>query len=982
MPYTVTPRGSVLTAADAAASDYFGASVSLSSDGLVMAVGASTWEGAITNQGGVYIYDWTGGAWVQRGAVLVAADALYGNEKFGASVSLSADGSILAVGSISQDAPGSESTYAGAVYIYDWSGSAWVQRGSAFTSATAQFEFGNAVALSSDGLVLAVGQEQYWVSGLGQIGRCHVFDWSGTAWTERTPFNAADAGDYDYFGAGVALSSDGLILAVGASHWDGALSDQGGVYVYDWTGGVWGQRGSVLVAPDAAANDNFGASVSLSADGTLLAVGAENWENATSDAGSAYLFDLVGGVWTQSGSVIEAADAATWDGFGAAVALAPAKAVLAIGAYRWEGALSDQGGVYVYDCVAAVEPLYGTPTAPTLLTMLWPTGTSTAPTALTVSNPTGTPTAPTRLIMTATGSASAPALLAMIAPAPAVPAVAGVPGVVWSARCLIDGVDVSAQLVGQASVTAAEGAARIASVTLRPPAGLVAPLDYVGKSIALDYVQVIDATEVPRRLFTGRVDTPAYDPDSTLLTLTCTDDLQNVVAALPRTTVSHLVGGRFTEAVQGELDDEWDYAQARLTTVAGSLDASASGGLRTTLWDSGSTWATFTESELIYRRMQLTLPQRSTLINKVEIGFDYRFMRLHQRQTTVGWSGTQPEMAKNGYQYPTQQDILGAAEGTGWTVTQGIFYPAPTAIPVEIPVGSSLLSGFFYPPDGSIDMAVLHLAHRHSQTVTERYTITVTAGESVAVNGELPSALRGALASDFSGSAWESALDVVPLMPEGGVQDYAPDADRDAADYAIQTLLDQARVKILSSHRSGRVGNAILCNPDLDLDKRVAIDTAQVSAAGKVALLVHVLDFESGSATTEFSLAISGVGGDGSSTPDVLAPPPPRMFVDHSLDWVYEIPPLACHTYGVTAYDEGLMGLLLNPSEGILVEDIPYYGSINAANPFYVEGSYPVTGFRMQMPGVDDADRNPIDDPVAASYSIIVPTDTLTFTVP
>ena len=52
-------RGSVLTASDAAASDYFGRSVSLSSDGLILAVGAYSWEGANTDQGGVYIYDWS-----------------------------------------------------------------------------------------------------------------------------------------------------------------------------------------------------------------------------------------------------------------------------------------------------------------------------------------------------------------------------------------------------------------------------------------------------------------------------------------------------------------------------------------------------------------------------------------------------------------------------------------------------------------------------------------------------------------------------------------------------------------------------------------------------------------------------------------------------------------------------------------------------------------------------------------------------------
>ena len=955
----ITQRGSVLVAADAAASDFYGRAVALSANGLVMAVGANQWEGGASDQGGVYIYDWSGSAWVARGSVLEAADAA-ASRKFGTAVSLSDDGEILAVADYIS------------VYIYDWSGSAWVARGSKLTDGNIV----GAVSLSGDGSVMAIGEP----NRFDVRGRVYIYDWSGSAWVARgSALIRSDDITFSAFGDSVALSSAGTVLAVGCSMRD-VSGDEGAVYVFDWSGSAWVERSPILIAADATTNDFFGSGVALSDNASMLAVGA--YQAGAEGGGRVYLYDWLGGSWVQR-SLITAPDYGAGDTFGMSVALSGAGDVLAIGAMKWDSA-TDQGGVYIYD----IEP-ENIVTAPTELTMLLSNGVAIAPTELTMDArayaptsltllwPSGTASAPTSLTMIAHGAASAPTTLALIDTSTALATAA----TVWSARCLIDGVDVSASLVGQASVTCDEGAARIASLTLLPPSGSIDPMDYVGKRITLDYVLVVAGTPVPRRLFTGRIDTPEYDPASTLLTLTCTDDMQNIIAALPRSTIDHLIGGRFTEAVQGEIDDNWYYAQARLTTVAGSLDASASGGLRTTLWDTSGTWATFTDSDLIYQQSRLLLPQRSRLINKVEIGFDYRFMRLHQRQTSLDWSGTLPEMAKNGYQYPTQQEILGAAEGTGWTVTRSFFWPAPAAIEVEFPVGPSLLSGFFYPPAGSVNTALLHVAHRHSQTVTEHYTITVTAHGSVAANGELPSSLRGALASDFSGDNWESALDVEPLMLGGGVLDYAPDADRAAADYAIQTLLDQAEAKILSSHRSGRVGNAILCNPDLDLDKRVAIDTAQISASGKVAQVVHVLDFAAGSAVSEFSLAISGAGGTASGA-DTLAPPPPRLFVDSSLDWVYEIPPLSCHTFGVAAYDEGLMGLLLNPSEFILVEDIPAFGTINTANPFYTEGSYPVTGFRVQMPGVDDVDRDPVDDPVTASYSIIVPDDTLTFTVP
>jgi hypothetical protein len=589
-----------------------------------------------------------------------------------------------------------------------------------------------------------------------------------------------------------------------------------------------------------------------------------------------------------------------------------------------------------------------------------------ADTALTVSWPSGSASAATELTVTAEGEASASTLLAVIG-------AAHVP--TWRARCLIDGVDVSAQLVGQASVSADEGAARIAQLTLQPPSGIIEPLDYVGKTISLDYVLVIGGVDVPRRLFTGRIDTPAYDPATTLLQLDCVDDLQNRIAALDRTVIDGLIGGRYSEAVQGEVDDNWDYAKALLSTVPASLDAGASGGLRLTDWQLASAWATYDAGDLLYQRCTLALPQRSTLINNVTCEFGYRYPRLRQRYTSIGWSGTQADMLKVGYAYPKQQDIAGAAGGSGWVVTTEVYYPAPAAIPHSS-------GGFVHPDEGSIDMAVLFMTQRHSQTVDELYTLTVAAPESVSANGELPHTLRGALASEFDGQNWESALDIAPFLTSGGEMDYSPDAPRVDAEHAIQTLLDQANVKILGSHRSARVGNAVLCNPDLDLDKRVTIDTADVQASGKAASVTHLLDFDAGSAVTEFEIALSGIGGAGIITPDTLAPPTPPAEAVESQAWGASIPSLTVNIYGVTPYQDGLMGLLINPPESITVDDVPGEGTVTYDNPYYVAGSYPVTGFRVAMPGVDDADRNPIAIPVEQSYQLLIPSDTLTFTIP
>jgi len=281
----------VLEASDAADSDDFGSSVSLSDDGSVLAVGAYLWESTGTNRGGVYIYDWSGGTWVQRGSVIEASDAADG-DRFGSSVSLSDDGSVLAVGAYFWESTGTDR---GGVYIYDWSGGTWVQRGSVIEASDAadSDRFGSSVSLSDDGSVLAVGA-YFWESTGTNRGGVYIYDWSGGTWVQRgSVIEASDAADSDYFGISVSLSDDGSVLAVGASLWESTGTNRGGVYIYDWSGGTWVQRGSVIEASDAADSDDFGSSVSLSDDGSVLAVGAYFWESTGTDRGGVYSYSLV-----------------------------------------------------------------------------------------------------------------------------------------------------------------------------------------------------------------------------------------------------------------------------------------------------------------------------------------------------------------------------------------------------------------------------------------------------------------------------------------------------------------------------------------------------------------------------------------------------------------------------------------------------------------------------------------------------------------
>ena len=133
--------------------------MSLSSDGSIVAIGAPV-NGGGSYTGHVRIYEWSGSAWVQKGSDI---DGEAGYDESGHSVSLSSDGSIVAIGAWYNDDTGSD---AGHVRIYEWSGSAWVQKGSDIDGEAAGDKSGQSVSLSSDGSIVAIGAP---FNGKGQV---------------------------------------------------------------------------------------------------------------------------------------------------------------------------------------------------------------------------------------------------------------------------------------------------------------------------------------------------------------------------------------------------------------------------------------------------------------------------------------------------------------------------------------------------------------------------------------------------------------------------------------------------------------------------------------------------------------------------------------------------------------------------------------------------------------------------------------------
>jgi hypothetical protein len=200
-------------------------------------------------------------------------------------------------------------------------------------------------------------------------------------WAQEAYVKASNTGLGDGFGYSVALSADGTTLAVGARDEDSAATGIGGdqtsnrfinsgaVYVFRRTAGVWAQEAYVK-ASNTGADDYFGWSVALSADGSALAVGApeedsaatgiggDQTSNAANQSGAGYVFRRSATTWVQE-AYVKASNTAATDSLGAG-AISGDASTLAVGAYQEDSnatgvggdqlnnAAADSGAVYVY----------------------------------------------------------------------------------------------------------------------------------------------------------------------------------------------------------------------------------------------------------------------------------------------------------------------------------------------------------------------------------------------------------------------------------------------------------------------------------------------------------------------------------------------------------------------------------------------------------------------------------------------------------
>jgi hypothetical protein len=313
--------------------DKFGKAVSLSADGQILAIGAPFTDELGNDSGSVRIYRKTAENWTQIGNTITGSAAL---EFTGWAVSLSADGQTVAIGATGTTSNGNSS---GSVRIYRNIADNWTLIGNPINGEAARDLAGSAITLSADGQVIVIGYPANDSHG-SNSGKVKVFRNHAGTWTQIGN-DLIGIGSTNYFGASVALSTDGQVLAVGApqnSNTQGTNS--GAVSIYHNVAGSWTPMGEPLLGQSD--RDFFGTAVALSADGQTLAVSAIGSDQ---DRGTVHVYRYRSDRWEQHGD--DLVGQLPGEAFGTAVVLSADGQTVAVSAMAAE-ASQNHGIVRTY----------------------------------------------------------------------------------------------------------------------------------------------------------------------------------------------------------------------------------------------------------------------------------------------------------------------------------------------------------------------------------------------------------------------------------------------------------------------------------------------------------------------------------------------------------------------------------------------------------------------------------------------------------
>lgn len=268
-----------------------GTGVAISANGNTAVVGGPADN---SSAGASWVFTRSGTTWTQQGGKLVGSGAV-GAAQQGISVAISGDGNTIASGGFADD------SYKGAAWAFARYGNSWAQVGDKITGNdyTGAARQGSSLALSGNGSRLIMGGYQ----DNNRQGAVWIFGTDGCVWTQQGSKLVGTGGTSQAWqGYSAALSSDGNTAVVGGNSDDNLA---GAAWVYTYAGSAWTQQAR-LVGTQAAGAARQGNSVSLSADGSVIAVGGNGDD---SGKGAVWVYRKSGASWAQQGAKIKGSNA-------------------------------------------------------------------------------------------------------------------------------------------------------------------------------------------------------------------------------------------------------------------------------------------------------------------------------------------------------------------------------------------------------------------------------------------------------------------------------------------------------------------------------------------------------------------------------------------------------------------------------------------------------------------------------------------------
>lgn len=446
---------------------------------------------------------------------------------------------------------------------------------------------------------------------------------------------------------------------------------------------------------------------------------------------------------------------------------------------------------------------------------------------------------------------------------------------------------------------------------------------------------------------------------------------------MSRNEINALIGGRWSKQIFSEDNEGADYAADILKTVPADLCIDARGVFKLVPWALGAADFTLTGADMSWKIMGVTLQDAKSLVNSISVTVDFRYTRLRHRELDYSWTSPGASswadfMAKP-YTLAQRALILAGVESTGWTLTGPVQYQAvPSAGYYNV---GGVQQGWRLPGAAKYAAAAdWTLASRFTQTITEKYTLTFTAPQSVEVWGEIPSSARShGVTAEFSDDEWDdmqvyTGPDAAAVQSPNGdwVIDATDTEEGSRADFeaAMLVVLDQYRAELLNNHRKNYVDILLPKRlwAEVDVVHTVATASAVLNCTAAVQSVTHSFDRKAGTRSTRLRLVLSRAPAMGSYSGTPLAVPLKPNTADQSV--TNSTVKLGVHlgnSYGSGVIDEAWTGFIAN---------YRYYDKVATLQ------QYP-TAFIVDTPEIADSDREEREVERQQGFDVLIPDDPL-----